>query len=57
MLLRSTLEVVVARRRLGEETIQLVPLESLQMFPFILRWVWAQRRPTWYLSAYLYVLR
>lgn len=57
MLLRSPLEVVVARRRLAEETIQLVPLESPQMFPFILRWVWAQRRPTWYLSAYLYVLR
>lgn len=34
MLLRSTLEAVMARRSLGEETIQLVPLESLQMFPF-----------------------
>lgn len=33
-MLRSTLEAVMARRRLGEETIQLVPLESPQMFPF-----------------------
>lgn len=25
------------------EAISLFPLESPQMFPFILRWVWAQR--------------
>lgn len=48
----------MARRRLAEETIQLVPQRASWDVPAYLRWVWAQRRPPGTSpSAYLYVLR